>query len=323
MMAYFLAALLVSADPTAMLREASKLESAERYAEALTLYTRISEEAGESYAARPAEGRREDLAAHADHGFVPYARYQRLLKEYVKNGSEASVAEARSIVAAFPNSAVAPEALFWIGNEFRETGRKSQEAMAAYRGVADKYPESSLAPIALDRMGRMAERAGQLETSKHIYAELEKRYPHLSTPQAFAERRMQLVRMQWRKRGAMAARVFVALAVILFFVLGGWRVDRRRLWGAAIPKMSFALFMGLAPAAFLWLYDDIWSPSLSILGIVFAGYGIMLTALAARRSPPPGTLWIYTERAVFNVLAPLSILYLLIHAFKLWPVFGL
>lgn len=326
MLALALAALVAASspgDPAQWNRNASRAEAAGAYAEAASWYSRIVSGAASSYFARKARSRRDELAAHADFGYEPYRRFEALRKEYRALGSDGAVAEAREILAEFPTAQAAPELRYWLGNEFREARGDLAAAAEEYRRLADDFPAHPLAPIALDRIGRMLEQRGRFDEARGVYAELERRYPDSGSRADFEKRRELAARGKWRKRAALASRWVLAFAAVLFVAAGGWRFEPRRLWPAVRGKIAFALLLGLAPATFLHFYDGIFSPSLSTLSAAFAGYALVLGALAARRAAPPGRMWRAAERVVFGILAPLAILALILHHYRLWEAFML
>lgn len=312
-----------SPDPAAWARAAAAAEQAGDYGRAAGLYARIVSEASTSFYARKAQARLTDLEAHADHGYVPYARFQKILREYAALGSDKAVAEARAIVDAFPESSVAPEALYWLGNEYREMRGDRDSARAAYRELADRYPKDPLALTALDRMGRLLEEQGKFGEARAVYDEMRARYPEADRAGAFEKRREGAERKRWRKRAVLAAKGTLVLACLVFFAVGGYRVRRERLWGAFWPKAGFALLLGLVPAAFLHFYDDLWSPSLTAAAFAFAGYSGILALLASRTKPPQARSARMLERVVFGVLTPLAIWVLILQVFRLWEAFYL
>jgi tetratricopeptide (TPR) repeat protein len=310
-------------DPVALSREAARAEQEYRYADAFTLYTRILKDAPGSYVARTAQVRSQELGIHADAGFVPYARFQRMLNDYTKAGGDASIAKAREILAQYPEASVAPEVQFWIGNEYREVRRDPDSAMVEFEALVKKYPASPFAPMAMDRMGRMLEGKKKFSEAEALYENMQRLYPNAATPRAYAERRQQVKKNIRRKQLAVAAWAIVGVSAVLFLIVGGWRFDKQRWKSYAKSKIGFAFFVGLAPSAYLWATDGLWSPSLTTLGFAFAFYGCVLAALPARTRIPQGAGWAPIERIFFNILAPLAMLYLVVHYFKFWEAFYL
>ena len=313
--------LAAAPDPGAWSRAAAVAEAQGEYARAAALYARVVSEAAGSFYARKAEVRLEELRSHSDHGYAPYQRFQDVLQRYAVLGSDAAVAEVRAIVAAYPDSAVAPEALYWLGNEYREMRHDRLAALQVYRELADKYPENILALTALDRTGRLLEEQGRFAEARQVYDEMRRRHPGDDTLAAFLARRAFAVRGLWHKRAAKAARGVLAFGFVLFFVVGGYHVQWRRVWAAFWPKAGFALVLGMLPAAFLRFYDGIWSPSLTVVGVLFAAYALVLALLEVRVRAPGGRAVRIVERVVFAVLMPAAIWAIVLQGFHLWEAF--
>jgi tetratricopeptide (TPR) repeat protein len=313
----------IQASPGDWVRSALEAEEAGRYAEAVSWYSRVQAEAPTSYASRKSAVRLRELEAFADHGFVPYARYQAILTGYASLSSDRALAEARSIVADFPAAAVTPHVMFWIANEYAEGRGEFQTALESYRVLIERYPDHELAPRALDLTGRIYERLKRFGEAERVYAELEAKYPNANAPEVFAKRRALLQQGLRRKLSVKAANWTLAVGGAAFLLVGGWRIRRESFWRHARGKVAFSLALGIPPAAFLWVYDGIWSPSLTHLSIAFAGYSLILAALAAR-SRPPGKRWIAgLERLLFGVVIPVAILVLVVAKHQLWEAFGL
>jgi TolA-binding protein len=302
-------------------RAATQAERAGRYGEALTHYTRILQEAPNHYLSRTAEARAAELRAHADDHFVPYGRYQALLSNYSALGSQQAVAEAQSILEAYPHASITPELLYWLGNEFREARGEADTAAKYYRALPERFPEHPLVPTAMDRLGRMLQAAGRPMEAAQVYRDMETQLPGINSPAAYALRQAELTRHQRRIHAAAISQGILAAAGLFFFWVGGHRIRVRAWLRASLPRVGFALALGIPPAAFLWIYDDLWSPSLTALAICFGLYSLILGALATRVRVPEPAWYRSGERAIFGVAAPMAILYLIVHAFELWEAF--
>lgn len=315
--------MLTAFDPFDVSRLAFEAERNGRYAEAITLYTQILEHAPHSAAARSASARRDELAPYAAEGFTAYTRYQRVLREYPRLGSQAAMEEAEAILQAHPTSRVIPEVLFWIASEYLEVRKDSETASKGYRKVVDRFPDHPLAITALDRIGKILESRGRFAEAEAVYREMAVRYPTATRRESLVERQAELARLLLRQRLAWMASGILFVAVIVFIAVGGLRTDVKTAWRFWKPKAGFVLLLSIAPAAFLAWYDDQWSWSLTWLGIAFAVYSLALAALGARRQVPPQRMAILVEATLFKVLAPLAIVYLVVHRFGLWEAFGL
>src|SRR5206468_164954 len=81
----------------------------------------------------------------------------------------------REMLRAFPTSARAPDALYFIGQSF---AAENPDSAAAYYGqVADKYPTSPRASSALYNLGLLAERRKESAKAKDAYQRLVQQYP--------------------------------------------------------------------------------------------------------------------------------------------------
>ncbi len=309
-------------DATAWARAASRAEAEGRYADAATLYAGIVEKAPNSYAVRTAESRMKVLANYTDYDFEPYRRFESLKRRYADMGSDAGVEAARQIIADFPHAVVTPEVQFWLGNEFREIRGDEAAAMVEYRRVVESWPDHRLAPIALDRIARMHEAAGRLKEAAGVYGELRQRYPAATSPEKYDRREAELQLANRRHQMYLASLGILGLAAVAFLAVGGWRIDFREWLRRSLPLAGFAFLVGLIPAATLSVVGEMWSPSLTAMGFSFAAYAFVLGALGARRRWPSQAL-IPLEKLIFKAAVPLALIYLIVHKFEYWVVFGL
>ena len=81
----------------------------------------------------------------------------------------------REMLRAFPTSARAPDALYFIGQSF--AAENPDSAAAYYSQVADKYPTSPRASSALYNLGLLAERRKESAKAKDAYQRLVQKYP--------------------------------------------------------------------------------------------------------------------------------------------------
>jgi tol-pal system protein YbgF len=81
----------------------------------------------------------------------------------------------REMLRAYPTSARAPDALYFIGQSF---AAENPDSAAAYYGqVADKYPTSPRASSALYNLGLLAERRKESAKAKDAYQRVVQKYP--------------------------------------------------------------------------------------------------------------------------------------------------
>jgi TolA-binding protein len=76
---------------------------------------------------------------------------------------------------AYPGSARAPDALYFIGQSF--AAENPDSAAQYYAQVADKYPTSPRASSALYNLGLLAERRKESAKAKDAYQRVVQKYP--------------------------------------------------------------------------------------------------------------------------------------------------
>ena len=81
----------------------------------------------------------------------------------------------REMLRAYPTSARAPDALYFIGQSF--AAENPDSAAAYYSQVADKYPTSPRASSALYNLGLLAERRKESAKAKDAYQRVVQKYP--------------------------------------------------------------------------------------------------------------------------------------------------
>jgi len=128
---------------------------------------------------------------------TPPLAEQRLYTEGIRAVAAGHTEAARNtlseILAKYPHSSKAPEALFWIGETYVLDNRCGQ-AVAVFRAVAVNYPENpgEAAARALSRLAELYGRMGDPENAKAALTLLLDRYP--ASPYA-REARQQLMRL--------------------------------------------------------------------------------------------------------------------------------
>jgi tetratricopeptide (TPR) repeat protein len=101
-----------------------------------------------------------------------------------------SIEQFEEILEKYPNSSWADDSLFEIAHAYDSLG-EYERSVAGYRRLAERYPESELAPLALYLVGRIYEKKlGAPEEARAIYRELLRRYPG-TYPAGMAEGRLE------------------------------------------------------------------------------------------------------------------------------------
>lgn len=84
----------------------------------------------------------------------------------------------RKLMADFPEHQRNADAQYWIGETFEAEGEAADSAEAAYEAVIQEYPNSSVAPRALYRLGLLFERLGDMRTARLHWQRVVTGYPN-------------------------------------------------------------------------------------------------------------------------------------------------
>lgn len=84
----------------------------------------------------------------------------------------------RKLMADFPDHERNADAQYWIGETFEAEGDGADSAEAAYEAVIQEYPNSSVAPRALYRLGLLFERLGDMRTARLHWQRVVTGYPN-------------------------------------------------------------------------------------------------------------------------------------------------
>ncbi len=82
----------------------------------------------------------------------------------------------QALVSRFPDSNLAHNAQFWIGECYFREGNFKQ-AILEYEKVISQYPKSAKVPAALFKQGMAFEKLGDLESARYLYTKVGKDYP--------------------------------------------------------------------------------------------------------------------------------------------------
>lgn len=111
---------------------------------------------------------------------VPAERAEDLYKIGMVRFEEGDNAKARerfqALVSRFPESNLADNAQFWVGECYFREGNFKQ-AILEYEKVISQYPKSSKVPAALFKQGMAFEKLGDLESARYLYDKVTKDYP--------------------------------------------------------------------------------------------------------------------------------------------------
>ena len=107
--------------------------------------------------------------------------------QLTRGGNTAARAALSDLLKRFPDSELAPDAQFLMGEAF-SAERKVAAADSAYSIVVTKYPDSPRAPTALYKRGVLAQSARRTTTAKRLYNELIQKYPSSDEAELARER---------------------------------------------------------------------------------------------------------------------------------------
>lgn len=82
----------------------------------------------------------------------------------------------QAVLSKFPQSDLADNAQFWIGECYFREGNFKQ-AILEYEKVISQYPKSPKVPAALFKQGMAFEKLGDLESARYLYSKVTKDYP--------------------------------------------------------------------------------------------------------------------------------------------------
>jgi len=120
----------------------------------------------------------------------PEARllYEAAYMNYVKGKYADAIEGFRTFIKTAPESALAENALYWIGESYAGLGKR-QDAVDTFKELFTKYPTGSRRPAALYKTGIIYEEAKDLKTARAFYEQLIKEYPD-SNEAALAKTRL-------------------------------------------------------------------------------------------------------------------------------------
>ncbi|HMA20972.1 MAG TPA: tol-pal system protein YbgF [Gemmatimonadaceae bacterium] len=107
--------------------------------------------------------------------------------QLTRGGNSAARAALADLLKRFPDSELAPDAQFLMGEAY-SAERNVAAADSAYSIVVTKYPDSPRAPTALYKRGVLAQGARRTTTARRLYNELIQKYPSSDEAELARER---------------------------------------------------------------------------------------------------------------------------------------
>jgi len=103
--------------------------------------------------------------------------YDRILGYYKDGRYEKAIADFRGFLKSYPESDLADNAHFWIGECLRALG-KYEEAILAYQRVINGYPKGNKVPSAMLHQGFAFEKIKDKTTASLVFKKLVKQFPN-------------------------------------------------------------------------------------------------------------------------------------------------
>jgi tol-pal system protein YbgF len=161
--------------------EASRKQQRDLYADLeLRLKTVESRGGGASGAAAPAgvTGAGPQLASGQDAASATgddKASYQAAFNLLKDGQYDRAIAAFQKFLATYPDSSLADNAQYWLGEAFY-VNKAYPEALSAFQRVVDKYPQSRKLPDALLKIGYCRYEMKQLDSAREVLTQVASRY---------------------------------------------------------------------------------------------------------------------------------------------------
>jgi tol-pal system protein YbgF len=164
--------------------EASRKQQRDLYADLeQRLRTLESRGGGASGAAAPASGTSAgpQLSSTQDASVTgdDKASYQAAFNLLKDGQYDRAIAAFQKFLATYPDSSLADNAQYWLGEAFY-VNKAYPEALSAFQRVADKYPQSRKLPDALLKIGYCRYEMKQLDSAREVLTQVASRYADTS-----------------------------------------------------------------------------------------------------------------------------------------------
>ena len=277
----------------------------EAYREFLGLYP-------QSRRASLARYRLEYLLARSDHDFEPLARFERARADLVAADPLPAVNEVESVLADFPDAAVAEDALFWLGHLLE--GLDPERARICYGALLDRFPGSENAALASIALGDIDYRAKRYRRAILAYETALK-----IVPEKYRISVLDKIRKSRRNVKREVARYAAWLTLVAWLAVTiGLRAQPsgKELRAASIVLAAYAFGGGLY-LAITYEKSRVLLPMLSVLAATMGGVFLWNRTLSrGSRSRP----WMWMAHAV---MASVCVVYLVLYRFHYLYVLGL
>jgi len=137
----------------------------------------IKEKAALEKASPPEETGKNDSSPPLKKELTESEIYDRALGYHKDGRHEKAIADFESFLKTYPESDLADNAYFWIGECLRASG-KHEEAILAYQKVINGYPNGNKVPPAMLHQGLAFEKINDKTTANLVYKKLVKKFPN-------------------------------------------------------------------------------------------------------------------------------------------------
>lgn len=145
------------------------------------LNTRLGEQESQltQISERLSRGKRVSPDSEDVSSVSPEARmiYESAYLNYVKGNYNEAITGFRSYLKVAPNSPLADNAMYWIGECYYSMGKR-QDAVDTFNELINKYPQSNKRPTALYKIGIIYEEAKDTKTAKTYFERVIKEFPN-------------------------------------------------------------------------------------------------------------------------------------------------
>lgn len=141
------------------------------YDAAAAAYQQVIDRYPGTGAVRRARARLRRMGPSRQTGDEPLRRFNHVLQNYPRLGSDAAIAEMVAIADKYPGFVKRPEVLFWVGEEHARSDR-FEDAVTFYRAVQAQYPDNRLSYLAAIRVGDAYLEGRQFDLAAQAFREV-------------------------------------------------------------------------------------------------------------------------------------------------------
>ena len=284
-----------------------------RYTDAIDGYREFLEYYPNSRRRVLARYRLDYLLAHADHEFEPLRMFERAKASLVQKDPLPTAVEVEALVKNFPDSSVAPEALFWLGHLLETVD--PIRARNHYRTLVDRFPNSENSLGSAIALGDILYREKQYRQAITAYRKAKniatKDY-HVSIEEKIRKSRRNIT----REVAYVGSIVVLMFWFAVTFVLRALPAKSDWLVGAIV--LAGYTILGGVYMAFTYEKSNALIPMLAILAVAMTLVLLWNRALGRKSNRFRGPLVL-----AHALTCSMAVLYLTLYAFHQVYVFGL